>query len=193
MQSRCNYGWWKFYGDYNQKQQATSKMIIIGGWGASWASMHCWFNVLSRPWTTAGFVPWAWWENLCTATSLVKEATTATHTLGLNFTMKSWASLGVSLCMAHTWSELNYCVWFDGIVCEHRVLVCHGPQSHLVVVELDSEGSIVTTFTQNIRALAHVQIWNVHAPSYPFVQYKFLVYGLAYWTYTFTQLAMQSR
>ena len=39
------------------------------------------------------------------------------YTLGLNFTisheMNLW-HLWVSLCMTLTWSELNYCAWFDG-------------------------------------------------------------------------------
>ena len=40
--------------------------------------------------------------------------------------------LWVSLCVTLTWSELNYCAWFDGTVCEQPGLVCHGPQSHSV-------------------------------------------------------------
>ena len=45
----------------------------------------------------------------------------ATHTLGLNFTMKSWAESPVLmsvLCMALTQSKLNYFAWFNGTVCE---------------------------------------------------------------------------
>ena len=52
--------------------------------------------------------------------------------------------------------------------------------SRAIVMELDSEGSVVSTFTRNNRAFANVQIWNVHAPLYPFVQFKFSVYGLTY-------------
>ena len=58
-----------------------------------------------------------------------------THTLGLNFTIKSWAEslaiMSVIITMALTWSEHNYCEWFDGTicVCEQPALVCHGSQS----------------------------------------------------------------
>ena len=53
-----------------------------------------------------------------------------------------------------------------------------------IVVESDSEGYIVS-FSLNIRAyIARVQIWNVHVRSYPFVQFKFSLYGHTYRTYT---------
>ena len=53
-------------------------------------------------------------------------------------------------------------------------------------VELHSEESSVSLsrlFCQLFefwRALARVQIWNVHVNGYPFVQFKFSVYGLTY-------------
>ena len=56
----------------------------------------------------------------------------ATHTLGLNFTIKSRAeSLALMSVIMHglTWSKRNYCAWFDGTVCEQPALVCHGSQS----------------------------------------------------------------
>ena len=55
----------------------------------------------------------------------------ATHTLGLNFTIKSRAeSLALMSVIMHglTWSERNYCAWFDGTVFEQPALVCHGSQ-----------------------------------------------------------------
>ena len=74
------------------------RWFIIRGGGA-WASMHCWFNVTiygfvmaHKPWDLSlSAVPRAWEAKLHAAISPVKEATTGTHMLGLNFTMKSWA------------------------------------------------------------------------------------------------------
>ena len=46
--------------------------------------------------------------------------------------------------------------------------------SRSIGMELGSEESIVSTPPEKkLRALARVQIWNVHAPSCPFVQSKF--------------------
>jgi len=60
----------------------------------------------------------------------------AIHTLGLNFTMKSWTeSLVLMSAIMHgpylKQTQL-YCAWFDGTVCEQPALVCHFPQSHSV-------------------------------------------------------------
>ena len=71
-------------------------------------------------------------QKLRAAISPVDEATMLyTHA----WTKLSWAeslALMMSLFMVLTWSELNYCVWFDGSVCEQPVLVCHDPQSFSV-------------------------------------------------------------
>ena len=87
--------------------------------------------------------------------------------------------------MALTWSAQLLCViWryhlWAACPCLSWFTVAF---SRSIIVELDSEWSITSTFTQNVRALAHVQIWNVRAPWYPFIQFKFLVYGLTYRTY----------
>ena len=68
----------------------------------------------------------------------------------------SWAeslALMMSLFMALTWSELNYCAWFDGTVCEQPALVCRCPQSCSV------DPSVWSLFTEHEFALARVQIW----------------------------------
>ena len=70
----------------------------------------------------------------------------------------SWAeslALIMSLFMALTWSELNYCAWFDGTVCEQPALVCRCPQSFSVHVD----PSVWSSFTEHEFALARVQIW----------------------------------
>ena len=80
----------------------------------------------------------------------------------------------------YAWPLPEYSAWFDGIVCP-CLSWCPVAFSRAIVVELDSEGSIVSlTFTRKIRSLARVQIWNVRAPPYPFVQFKFSVFGLTY-------------
>ena len=90
----------------------------------------------------------------------------ATHTLGLNFTRKSWADwslapfIWVSLCMALTWSERNYCAWFVGTICEQPALVCHGPQLHFHRYEVSSP---------NRNLFKHVCKFET--------QFKFSVYG----------------
>ena len=79
-----------------------------------------------------------------------------------------WAeclALMMSLFLVLTWSELNYCAWFEGTVCEQPALVCHDPQSFFICVEF---------VTEHKFALARVQIWN---PAHPFVQFKYSVYG----------------
>ena len=58
-------------------------------------------------------------------------------------------------------------VWFDDTICEQPALVRHGP--HLVTFS-----SAWSQFTEYEFVLARVQIWN---SSYPFAQFKFLVYG----------------
>ena len=127
-----------------------------------------------KSWITAGFVTVCCSMRMVSKTSCSHLACQgsyyATHTLGLNFTMKSWAKslapfIWVSLCMALTWSERNYCAWFDGTVCEQPALVCHGSQSRF-----HRRGSW-SWFNEQEFVLARVQIWN------PFAQFKFSVYG----------------
>ena len=92
------------------------------------------------------------------------------YTLGLNFTISHELNLWhlwVSLCMALTWSELNYCAWFDGTVCEQPALVCHGSQSHSSA----RWGPLACSSTCT--------------KLYPFIQFKYSVYGWSYrQTYT---------
>ena len=76
-------------------------------------------------------------QNLEQPFSLVKEATTATPTLRLNFTMKSWAeSLALMSVIMHglhlKWTRLLCVIWHYCTVCEQPALVCHGPQSRSV-------------------------------------------------------------
>ena len=79
--------------------------------------------------------------------------------------------------MALTWSERNYCAWFDGTVCEQPALVYHGLQSRFS-----------SAWTEQEFVLARMQIWN------PFAQFKFSVYGhTRTQTYIHTRQAMQSR
>ena len=70
----------------------------------------------------------------------------------------SWAKSLVLTMSLFTWSELNYCAWFDGAVCEQPALVCHGSQPFSLA------------WNSLLNTLARVQIWN---PLHPFVQFKF--------------------
>ena len=131
----------------------TSKMIYHGG--RAWVSMHSWFNVLSW-YTNHGWqqdlsslvpMPLPLEAKLRAAISPVKEATTVTYTLGLNFTsyqLNLWR-LWVSLCMALTWSELKYCTWFDDTAWEQPVMVCSCNHQRGV-----SERSITSIFMREL-------------------------------------------
>jgi len=44
-------------------------------------------------------------------------------------TLTTLTYLHMSIIMALTWSERNYCAWFDDTICEEPALVCHGSQS----------------------------------------------------------------
>ena len=93
-----------------------------------------------KPWITAGFV------TVCCFMSMVsknfvqpflRSRKLLRYTLAWTKLHKwSWAeslALMMSFFMALTWSgELNYCVWFDGTVCEQPALVCRCPQSFSV-------------------------------------------------------------
>ena len=65
-------------------------------------------------------------------------------------------ALIMSLFMALTWSELNYCSWSDGTVCEQPAR----PQSFSV------DPSARSSFTEHVCKFEH-----------PFIQFKFSVYG----------------
>ena len=73
---------------------ATSRCFIIGG--RTWGSIHCWFNVLSWH-TNLGICHCLLFheygkQNFAQPFSLrSRKLLYATHMLGLNFTMKSWA------------------------------------------------------------------------------------------------------
>jgi len=89
-----------------------------------------------KPWITAGFV------TVCCSMSMVSKTS---HS-------QSWAEslVFMSVIMALTWSELNYCTWFDGTACE-RPCPCLSWSavafSRSIVVELDSERSIMSTLS----------------------------------------------
>ena len=72
-------------------------------------------------------------------------------------------SLWVSLCMALTQTQLLCVVWRYRLWAACPCLSWSADTFiRSIVVELDSEGYIVS-FSLNIRAyIAHVQIWNVH-------------------------------
>ena len=121
-------------------------------------------------------------------------------TLGLNFTMESWAEfLGLMSVIMHgpylKWTQLLCVAWryrlWAACPCLSWSAVAF---SRSIVVELDSEGSIVSTFTQNTRALARVQIW-----MYVHLCIRSFNLNFDIWPrrtghiYTYTRLAMQSR
>ena len=95
--------------------QGENNVFILVRW--AWASLSkhvllikC-FVMVHKPWITAGFV-----AKLCAAISPVKEATTVTHTLGLNFTVNSWAeSLVLMSVIMHgsylKWTQLLCMIW----------------------------------------------------------------------------------
>ena len=113
------------------------------------------FCLAHKPWITAGFVtaaPRTRKAKLHAAISPVKEVTTATHILGLNFTMKSQAE---SLALMS--------VIMDGPYLKRTQLLCVTWRYHLwaactwlswsavtfsrsISVELDSERFVVSTF-----------------------------------------------
>ena len=96
----------------------TSEMIHASSWGEPERAMHCWFVMAHKPYTvTAGIitacmsaVPWAWWAKLHVAKqrlylvrTIVRITTTATQTLGLNFTLKSWAESLALMSVDYAW------------------------------------------------------------------------------------------
>ena len=119
---------------------------MIYHWGVS-LSKHALLNA-HKPWITAGFVTVYFSVSMVNknfmqpflrSTKLLcyTRAWTKLHKL-------SWTEslvLMMSLFMAAlTWSELNYCAWFDGTVCE---VACTCPSWSAVTVigvELDSKG-----------------------------------------------------
>ena len=126
----------------------TSKMICHGG--QAWVSLH---NLLIQCFVMAmdnsRICSMSMVNKLRTATSLVKEATTATHTLRLNFTMKSWAESSelISVIMHGPYLKRvwQYRLW-AACPCLSWYAVAF---SRSIVVELDSEGSIVSTFSEH--------------------------------------------
>ena len=87
--------------------------------GRAWASMIWCFVMAHKPQITAGFV------TVCCSMSMISTTLCShfssqgsyygyTHALTkLPTEVMSWIwCLWVSLCMALTWSELNYCAWF---------------------------------------------------------------------------------
>ena len=152
----------------------TSKRTYHWGRGGEpeWA-MHYWFNVLS--WHTnhedlsLSAVPWAWLAKLHATISPVKEAAMATHMLGLNFTMKSWAeSLHGAYECHYAWllPEANSTTVrnltvpsVSSLPLSVMVRSCHG------CIHMSCLRSRLLSCWHCTLALAHVQIWNVHVPS----------------------------
>ena len=91
---------------------------------------HC------KPWITAEFVTVCCSMSvgskiLRAAISSVNEATEATHTLSLNFTLELSGEFLVLMSVDYAWTylkrtQLYLCVICN--VCEQPALVCHGPQ-----------------------------------------------------------------
>ena len=96
-------------------------LIYVLSWHTNLRICHC---LLFHEHGKQNFVqPFLWSRKLLRYT----HAWTKLHT----DEVMSWISgAWASLCMALTWSELNYCAWFDDTVCEQPALICHGPQSH---------------------------------------------------------------
>ena len=115
---------------------------------------------------TLGFV------TVCSSTSMLSKTSCshfsgqgtyyATHTLGLNFIIKSWAeslALMMSLCMALTWSKLNYCAWFDDTVYEQPALVCHGPRSVIPDIHVHASYNAVLLAWGSLRLTPIRDLW----------------------------------
>ena len=144
--------------------------------------------------TTAGFVTVCC--SMFATISPVKEATMATHMLGLNFAMKPWAESLVlmNVIMLGPYlkrTQLLYVIWWYHLWAACPCLSWSAVAfSRSISVELDSERSIVSTFMHERALLARVQIWNVHiiyvhfkfahVLLYPFIKFKFSVYGHTY-------------
>ena len=132
--------------------------------------------------TTAGLVTVCC--SMFAAISPVKEATMATHMLGLNFAMKPWAeSLALmNVIMLGPYlkrTQLLYVIWWYHLWAACPCLSWSAVTfSRSISVELDSERSIVSTFLHERALLARVQIWNVRI--YQFFKFKFSVYGHTY-------------
>ena len=161
----------------------TSQMIYHCG-GEPEREIHRWFNVMAhKSWITAEFVtvccPMSVITKLCAAFSLVKEATKVTHLLGLNFTLKLWAeslalmsvdyawALPEAACPCLSWSAVAMHAFNMSRLCSGLPLRWHCA-SRSIGVELDSEGSIVSTWTGTwiLTSLRRVQTWKVRVPSY---------------------------
>ena len=120
------------------------------------------FVMAYKPWITAGFITVAVLCSINMVSNIFMQPFLQSRKL-LRYTHTwtklhklSWAeslALMMSLFMALTWSELNYCAWFDGTVCEQPTLVCHCPQSFSV------DPLAWSSFTEHEFASACVQIW----------------------------------
>ena len=109
-----------------------------------------------------------------------QESYYAAHTLGLNFTMKSWGeSLALMRVIMHgpnlKWTQLLWVIWWYHLWAACPCLSWSTVAfSRSISLGLGSEGFIVSTFTQHEFCLARVKIW---IPLHPFVQFKFSLYG----------------
>ena len=132
-----------------------------------------------------------------------------THTLGLNFTLTLWAHLWHLwvFIMHGPYLKRTQLLCMICNICEQPALVCHGPQlpcvrlnwvifvlgflhtyavftfSTSTGVELDSEGSIVSTCTETWILTSFSTCANLKCTCtfvYPFVQFKVLAYGHTY-------------
>ena len=116
-----------------------------------------------------------------------QESYYATHTLGLNFTMKSWGeSLALMSIIMHghnlKWTQLLWVIWryrvWAACPCLSWSTVAY---SRSIGLALDIEGSIVSPFTKHEFGLACVKIW---IPLYPFVQLNFWYMAIHRHTHT---------
>ena len=112
-----------------------ARWFIVGGEPERARLAQC-FLMAHKPWIIEEFL------SLCCSMSMVSKTLCShfssqwshygyTHawtiTSQWSLELNLWR-LWASLCMALTWSELNYCAWFDGPICEQPALDCHGLQ-----------------------------------------------------------------
>ena len=146
-----------------------------------------------KPRMTAGFV------TVCCSMSMVSKTSCShfsiqgsyygytLHTLGLNFTMKSWAeSLALMSVIMHgpylKWTQLLYVIW------RYRLWAACPSLSWSAGEELDSERSIVSISRESSSMCTCPNL----KCTYPFVQLKISIYSHTQ-TDIHMRLAMQSR
>ena len=134
-----------------------------------------WQNITNTTWHECGkqnFTRYSWSYMLTNCSHFSGQGSYYGYTHAWTNVTLQWSHnlnlwrLWVSLRMALTWSELNYCAWFNDTACEqpaHCLSWSAVAFSRSIGLELDSE---ILTFTRT---------WNVCIRS--FREFKFSVYG----------------